>query len=98
MGKTYKPLADRVVIKPSTREETTKSGIVLPDTARERPVEGKVIAVGPGRVDDSGKRIPMEVKVEDVVVYGKFSGTELDQDTDDEVLVMEEKYIFAIVS
>ena len=98
MGKTYKPLADRVVIKPSTREETTKSGILLPDTARERPVEGKVIAVGPGRVDDSGKRIPMEVKVEDVVVYGKFSGTELDQDTDDEVLVMEEKYIFAIVS
>jgi len=87
-----------LIVKPTTREETTKSGIVLPDTARERPQEGTVIAVGPGRIDDSGKRIPMEVKVKDKVVYGKFSGTELDKDTDDEVLVMEEKYIFAILS
>ncbi len=97
VGKTYRPLADRVVVKPIEREETTKSGIVLPDTVRERPQEGTVIAVGPGRIDDSGKRIPMEVEVEDVVIYSKFAGTELEKDTEDEILLLRESDILATV-
>ncbi|MGB6122658.1 MAG: co-chaperone GroES, partial [Bacteroidota bacterium] len=72
-----KPLADRVVIKPSEAEETSRGGIILPDTAKEKPVIGEVVAVGPGKVSDDGKKVPMELKVGDKVLYGKYSGTEV---------------------
>jgi len=91
-----KPLADRVVVKPSEAEEKTKGGIIVPDTAKEKPVWGEVIAVGPGRVSDDGKTIPTEVKVGDKVLYGKYSGTELTIEGD-ELLIMRESDIFAIM-
>jgi chaperonin GroES len=91
-----KPLADRVVVKPSPAEEKTKGGIILPDTAKEKPVMGEVVAVGPGKVADDGKKIAPEVKVGDKVLYGKYSGTEVTIDGD-EYLIMREADIFAIV-
>jgi chaperonin GroES len=91
-----KPLADRVVIKPSPAEEKTKGGIILPDTAKEKPVMGEVVAVGPGKVADDGKKIAPEVKVGDKVLYGKYSGTEVMVEGD-EYLIMREADIFAIV-
>lgn len=91
-----KPLADRVVIKPSPAEEKTKGGIILPDTAKEKPVVGEVVAVGPGKVADDGKKIPMEVKAGDKVLYGKYSGTEVTVDGE-EYLIMREADIFAIM-
>ncbi len=91
-----KPLADRVIIKPATPEERTKGGIILPDTAKEKPVVGEVVAVGPGKVSDEGKKVPMEVKVGDKVLYGKYSGTEVTYEGD-EYLIMREADIFAIV-
>ena len=91
-----KPLADRVVIKPSPAEEKTKGGIILPDTAKEKPVMGEVVAVGPGKVADDGKKIAPEVKVGDKVPYGKYSGTEV-MIEGDEYLIMREADIFAIV-
>lgn len=91
-----RPLADRVVIRPAAAEEKTKGGIILPDTAKEKPVQGEVVAVGPGRTDDSGKRIPLEVKVGDKVLYGKYSGTEITLDGE-ELLIMRESDIFAIL-
>ena len=91
-----KPLADRVVIKPAEAEERTKGGIILPDTAKEKPVIGEVVAVGPGKVSDEGKKIPPEVKVGDKVLYGKYSGTEVTVEGD-EYLIMREADIFAIV-
>lgn len=91
-----KPLGDRVVVRPLSREETTKSGIVLPDTAKEKPQEGEVLAVGPGRIDDSGKRVPMEVKVGDRVLYAKFSGTEFKVDSE-ELLVLSERDVLAVL-
>ena len=91
-----KPLADRVVIKPSPAEEKTKGGIILPDTAKEKPVMGEVVAVGPGKVADDGKKIAPEVKVGDKVLYGKYSGTEV-MIEGDEYLIMREADIFAIV-
>lgn len=93
---TLKPLADRVVVKPSEPEERTKGGIIVPDTAKEKPVWGEVIAVGPGRVSDDGKQIPVEVKVGDRVLYGKYSGTEVTIDGE-ELLIMRESDIFAIM-
>ncbi len=92
-----RPLGDRVVVKPIQREEVTKSGIVLPDTAKEKPQRGQVIAVGPGRMTDDGKRLPMEVKVGDEVLFAKYAGTELKID-DEEYLILSEKDILAIVS
>ncbi len=92
---TLKPLADRVVVKPSQAEEKTKGGIIVPDTAKEKPVWGEVIAAGPGRTTDDGKHIPMEVKVGDKVLYGKYSGTEVTIDGD-ELLIMRESDIFAL--
>lgn len=83
------PLADRVVVKPIAREEVTKGGIVLPDTAKEKPQEGKVIAVGPGRMTEDGKRIPMEVKVGDEVIYAKYAGTEWKYDNEEYVILRE---------
>ena len=91
-----KPLADRVVVKPSPAEEKTKGGIIVPDTAKEKPVWGEVIAVGPGRISDDGKSIPMEIKVGDKVLYGKYSGTEVTVDGN-EMLIMRESDIFAIM-
>jgi chaperonin GroES len=91
-----KPLADRVVVKPSPAEEKTKGGIILPDTAKEKPVIGEVVAVGPGKVSEDGKKILPEVKVGDKVLYGKYSGTEVTIDGE-EYLIMREADIFAIV-
>jgi chaperonin GroES len=93
----FQPLGDRVVIKPLQREERTKAGIVLPDTAKEKPQEGEVIAIGPGRMTDEGKRIPMELKVGDRVIYSKYAGTEY-KDGDDEYLILRESDILAKVS
>lgn len=91
-----KPLADRVVVKPSKAEEKTKGGIIVPDTAKEKPVWGEVIAAGPGRISDEGKQIALEVKVGDKVLYGKYSGTEVTVDSE-ELLIMRESDIFAIM-
>ena len=91
-----KPLADRVVVKPSPAEEKTKGGIILPDTAKEKPVVGEVVAVGPGKISDDGKKIVPEVKVGDKVLYGKYSGTEVTIEGE-EFLIMREADIFAIV-
>jgi chaperonin GroES len=93
---SLKPLADRVVIKPSPAEEKTKGGIIVPDTAKEKPVWGEVVAAGPGRTTDDGKHIPMEVKVGDKVLYGKYSGTEITIDGE-EMLIMRESDIFALM-
>ncbi|MBS3985259.1 MAG: co-chaperone GroES [Selenomonadales bacterium] len=91
------PLADRVVVKALDREEKTKSGIVLPDTAKEKPQEGEVLAVGAGKVGDDGKRIPLEVKVGDRVVYSKYGGTEVKIDGV-EYLILKESDVLAIVN
>jgi chaperonin GroES len=90
------PLGDRVVILPTPREEMTKSGIVLPDTAKEKPQEGKIIAAGPGRLTDEGKREPMDVKEGDVVLYAKYAGTEFKIEGE-ELLIVSQKDILAIV-
>ena len=91
------PLGDRVVVKPTPREEMTKSGIVLPDTAKEKPQEGSILAVGPGAFDNDGKRIAMDVTVGQKVLYGKYAGTEFKLD-DDELLIVSQKDILAIVA
>jgi chaperonin GroES len=91
------PLGDRVVLKPTPREEMTKSGIVLPDTAKEKPQEGMILAVGPGAFDNDGKRVAMDVKVGQKVLYGKYSGTEFKLD-DDELLIVSQKDILAVVA
>lgn len=93
---TLKPLADRVVVKPSKAEEKTKGGIIVPDTAKEKPVWGEVVAAGPGRISDDGKLITLEVKVGDQVLYGKYSGTEVTFEGE-ELLIMRESDIFAIM-
>ncbi|HEU4672736.1 MAG TPA: co-chaperone GroES [Candidatus Limnocylindrales bacterium] len=91
-----RPLGDRVVVKPTPREEMTKSGIVLPDTAKEKPQEGTIVAVGPGTIQDDGKRGPMDVKEGDKVLYAKYAGTEFKID-DDELLIVKQTDILAIV-
>ncbi len=91
-----KPLGDRVVIKPTPREEMTKSGIVLPDTAKEKPQEGEIIAVGPGRTLDDGKREAMDVQVGQKVLYAKYAGTEFKVEGD-ELLIVSQKDILAVV-
>ena len=93
---TLRPLGDRVVIQPTPREETTKSGIVLPDTAKEKPQEGSIIAAGPGRLNDEGQREPMDVKVGDKVLYAKYAGTEFKIDGE-EYLIVSQKDILAVV-
>ncbi|MDP2918668.1 MAG: co-chaperone GroES [Dehalococcoidia bacterium] len=94
MAVKLQPMGDRLVVKPTQSEEKTKSGIYLPDTAKEKPQEGKVIAVGPGRVTDEGKRIPMDVEVGDIIIYGKYSGSEIKVD-DEELIIMRESDILA---
>ena len=91
-----KPLGDRLVVRPTPREEMTKSGIVLPDTAKEKPQEGEILAVGPGAFDSEGKRTPMDVKVGQKVLYGKYAGTEFKLE-DDELLIVSQKDILAVV-
>ena len=92
----YRPLGDRLLVKPKPSEEKTKSGIVLPDSAKEKPQEGTVISVGTGAKDESGKLIPMEVKVGDVVLYSKYSGTEVKIEGE-EHLIIKENDVLAIV-
>lgn len=91
-----KPLGDRVIVEPLEQKEVKKGGIIIPDTAKEKPQEGKVIAVGPGKIDDNGKKIPMDVKVGDKVLYGKYSGTEIKID-DKEYLIMHQDDILGII-
>ena len=94
MATKLQPLGDRVLVKPIEKEEKTKSGIYLPDTAKEKPQEGEVIAVGPGKYDDTGKRIPMDLKVGDKVIYAKYGGTEIKVD-DEELMILRESDILA---
>lgn len=88
------PLADRIVVRPLKREEVTKGGIVLPDTAKEKPQEGEVVAVGPGRLGEDGKRLALEVKAGDKVLFARFAGTEFRQD-EEELLILREGDILA---
>lgn len=90
------PLHDRIIVQPAPAEEVTKGGIIIPDTAKEKPLQGKITAVGKGKTDDSGKLIPMQLKVGDNVLYGKYAGTEVTIDGE-EYLMMRESDIFAIV-
>ncbi len=91
-----KPLADRLVVEPVEQEEVTASGIILPETAKEKPQQGKVLAAGPGRSDEDGKRVAMEVKVGDRVLYAKYSGTEIKMDNK-KLLILRESDVLAIV-
>ena len=95
MAVKLQPLADRLVVKPIEGEEITKGGIFLPDTvAKEKPQEGKVLAVSPGRLSDDGKRVAMDIKVGDIVIYAKYGGTEI-KDNDEELIILEEKQVLA---
>jgi len=94
--KDIKPLGDRVLIEPVEKEEMTASGIVLPETAKEKPQEGMVLAVGPGRMLDNGERASMEVKVKDTVLYAKYAGTEIKRE-DKKYLIVSEKDILAVM-
>jgi len=91
-----KPLGDRVIVKPKAPEEKTKGGIILPDTAQEKPMEGEIVAVGAGKIGDDGKKINMELKTGDKVLYGKYSGTEI-KVNDGEFLIMRESDVYAII-
>ncbi len=97
MATKVKPLADRVLVEAAPAEETTKGGIIIPDTAKEKPQRGKVVAVGSGRVADDGKVTPLSVKVGDEVLYGKYSGTELSLEGND-YLIMRESDIYAVLN
>ncbi len=94
MAVKLEPLADQLVVKPIEQEEVTKGGIFLPDTAKEKPQEGKVLAVGPGRLSEDGKRIAMDVKVGDIVIYAKYGGTDIKED-DEELIILRESDILA---
>jgi len=97
MSIKLKPLGDRLIVEPSEREEVTASGIILPETAKEKPQEGTVLAAGPGRRDEEGKRIPMDVQEGDHVLFAKYAGTEVKLESDRKVLVLRESDILAIV-
>ena len=96
MSVSIKPLEDRVVVRQVEAERTTASGLVIPDTAKEKPQEGEVIAVGPGRVDDNGNRVPVDVKVGDVVIYSRYGGTEVKYDGD-EFQILSARDVLAVV-
>jgi len=96
MAMTLRPLGDRVVVRPLAREEVTKSGIVLPDTAKEKPQQGEVVSVGPGRTLDSGEKLNMELKSGDRVLFAKYSGTEFKHE-DEELLILRESDVLAIL-
>jgi len=89
MAIDLQPMADRLVVRPIEREEKTKGGIFLPDTAKEKPQEGEILAVGPGRLNEDGKRVAMDVSVGDIVVYAKYGGTEIKIDEEDLVILRE---------
>jgi len=91
-----RPLADRIMVERVEETETRKSGIIIPDTAKEKPQQGKVLAVGAGRFDETGKRIPMDVKKGDVILFGKYSGSEIRMD-DKDYLIMREEDVLAII-
>ncbi len=97
MAVTIKPLEDRILVEPQDAEQVTKSGLVIPDTAKEKPQEGKVIATGPGRIDDNGNRVPLDVAVDDVVIFSKYGGTEVKYDGK-EYLLLNARDILAVVS
>lgn len=97
MATKVKPLADRVLVEAAAAEETTKGGIIIPDTAKEKPQRGKVVAVGNGRIADDGKVTPLTVKAGDEILYGKYSGTELSYDGKD-YLIMRESDIYAVLN
>ena len=94
MAVKIQPLGDRVVVKPLEKEEKTKSGIFIPDTAKEKPQEGKVLAVGPGKMTDEGKRLAMDVAVGDIVIFAKYGGTEIKEDSE-ELIILREADILA---
>jgi len=96
MAINLKPLADRLVVKPLEQEETTASGIILPETAKEKPQEGEVLAVGPGRIGDDNDRIPIDVKVGDIVLFAKYGGTEVKLENE-KYLILKESDVLAIV-
>lgn len=96
MSISIKPLEDRIVVQVVEAEQTTASGLVIPDTAKEKPQEGKVMAVGPGRVDDSGNRIPVDVKEGDLVIFSKYGGTEVKYNGED-FLVLPARDVLAVV-
>jgi chaperonin GroES len=97
MALKLKPLGDRLVVEPIEQEETTSGGILLPETAKEKPQEGKVVAAGPGRLDDSGNRVAMEVKEGDRILYAKYAGTEIKLDGQQKVLILKETDVLALV-
>tara|TARA_Y100000590_G_scaffold470304_2_gene663463 strand:+ start:4415 stop:4759 length:345 start_codon:yes stop_codon:yes gene_type:complete len=97
MGRTFIPMNDRILVKPVERKEVSSGGIYLPDTATEKPQEGEVIAVGEGRLTDEGKRIALDIKVGDIVLYSKYGGTELKEDGDD-LLILNERDVLAKIS
>lgn len=92
-----KPLHDRIIVRPAAAEETTKGGIIIPDTAKEKPMQGTVIAVGQGKQTEDGKVLPMQLQEGDKVLYGKYAGTEVSVDGED-LLIMRESDVFAIIS
>ena len=96
MSISLKPLGNRVVVKPKEEEDVTSSGIVLPESAKEKPQKGEILAIGPGERDDDGKRIELDVAEGDIVLYAKYSGTEIKMD-DDKLLILRESDILAIV-
>ena len=96
MSVSIKPLEDRIVVQPLAAEQTTASGLVIPDTAKEKPQEGTVLAVGPGRVDDKGNRIPVDVKEGDVVIFSKYGGTEVKYNSE-EYLVLPARDVLAVI-
>lgn len=91
------PLHDRVLVRPSKPEEVTSGGIIIPDTAKEKPMQGEIIAAGPGKTSEDGKLVTLQVKVGDTVLYGKYSGTEVSVNGED-LLIMRESDIFAVIS
>ncbi|MBX9247005.1 co-chaperone GroES [Actinotalea ferrariae] len=97
MSVSIKPLEDRVVVRTLEAEQTTASGLVIPDTAKEKPQEGEVLAVGPGRVDDNGQRVPLDVAVGDTVIYSKYGGTEVKY-SGEEYLILSARDILAVVT
>ena len=96
MSVSIKPLEDRIVVQSLEAEQTTASGLVIPDTAKEKPQEGEVLAVGPGRIDDNGNRVPLDVKVGDRVIYSKYGGTEI-KHGGEEYLILSARDILAVV-
>ena len=97
MAMNLQPLGDRLVVKPIERQEVTKGGILLPDTAKEKPQEGKVLAVGPGKLLDDGKRVAMDIKVGDTVLYARYGGTEYKLD-DEEIMILRESDVLGVLS